>query len=139
MNRLTTGHSNLFEHRWNMKIQDTTSPVCKCGKDNGSVEHYLLDCSLHEKHRRVLLLDCSLHEKHRRVLLLDCSLHEKHRRVLVSTILEIYRSSDIEKNLRIIDLVTLLGDNGHHPKSVRKDIKMAMCKFILDTSAAVLI
>ena len=106
-----TEHSNLSEHRWNMKIQDTTSLVCKCGKDNGSVEHYLLDCSL----------------------------HEKHRRVLVSTILEIYRSSDIETNLRIIDLVTLLGDNGDLPKSVRKDIKTAMCKFILDTSAAVLI
>ena len=94
-----------------MKIQDTTSPVCKCDKDNGSVEHYLLNCSL----------------------------HEKHRRVLVSTILEIYRSSDIETNLRIIDLVTLLGDNGHLPKSMRKYIKTAMCKFILDTSAAVLI
>ena len=94
-----------------MKIQDTTSPVCKCGKDNGSSEHYLLDCSS----------------------------HEKHRRVLVSAILEIYRSADIETKLRIIDLVTLLGDNGDFPKSVRKDIKTAMCKFILDTSAAVLI
>ena len=91
-----------------MKIQDTTFPVCK---DNGSVEHYLLGCSL----------------------------HEKHHRVLVSTILKIHRSSDIETNLRIIDLVTLLGDDGHLPKSVRKDIKTAMCKFILDTSAAVLI
>ena len=97
-----TGHSNLSEHRWKMKIQDTTSPVCKCGKDNGSVEHYLLDCSLHEKHRRVLVL----------------------------TILEIYRSSDNETNLRIIDLVTLLGDNGHLPKSVRKNIKMAMCNLV---------
>ena len=97
-----TRHSNLSEHRWKMKIQDTTSPVCKCGKDNGSVEHYLLDCSLHEKHRRVLVL----------------------------TILEIYRSSDIETNLGIIDLITLLGDNGHLPKSVRNDIKTAMCKFI---------
>ena len=106
-----TGHSNLSEHRWKMKIQDTTSPVCKCGKDNGSVEHSLLDCSL----------------------------HEKHRRMLVSAILEISRSFDIETNLRIIDLVTLLGDNGHLPKSVRKDIKTAVCKFILDTSAAVLI
>ena len=35
INRLMTGHSNLSEHRWNMKIQDTTSPVCTCGKDNG--------------------------------------------------------------------------------------------------------
>ena len=94
-----------------MKIQNTTSPVCKCGKDNGSVEHYLLDCNL----------------------------HEKHRKVLVSTILEIYRSPDIETKLRIIDLVTVLGDNKHLPKSVRKDIKTAMCKFILDTSAAILI
>ena len=51
INRLMTGHSNLSEHRWNMKIQVTTSPVCKYGKDNGSVEHYLLDCSSHEKHR----------------------------------------------------------------------------------------
>ena len=84
-----------------MKIQDTISPVCKCGKDNGGVEHYLLDCSL----------------------------HEKHRIVLVSTILEIYRSSDIETNLRIVDLVTLLDDNGHLSKSVRKDIKTAICKF----------
>ena len=71
INRLMTGHSNLSEHRWKMKIQDMTSPVCKCGKDNGSVEHYLLDCSL----------------------------HEKHCRVLVSTILEIYHFSDIETNL----------------------------------------
>ena len=47
INRLKTGHSNLSEHRWKMKIHDTSSPLCKCGESNSNVEHFLLFCPLH--------------------------------------------------------------------------------------------
>ena len=41
INRLKTGHSNLSEHRWKMKILDTSTPLCKCGESNDNVEHFL--------------------------------------------------------------------------------------------------
>ena len=95
INRLKAGHSNFSEHRWKMKIPDTSSPLCKCRESNGNVEHYLLFCPL----------------------------HDIYRKEMISEIMASHRSAYIEVQHRTVDIQTLLGDNAHLPKIVRKDIK----------------
>ncbi len=51
INRLTSGHSMLEEHACRMGIPSCPTPLCACGKDTGSVEHFLLHCSLHTHYR----------------------------------------------------------------------------------------
>ena len=44
INRLRLGLSHLREHKFNHSFQDTNNPLCSCGLDIESTEHFLLHC-----------------------------------------------------------------------------------------------
>ncbi len=52
LNRLRSGHSLLAEHSYKMKI--ALSPNCVCGKDKGTIHHFLLHCPIDHQAREVL-------------------------------------------------------------------------------------
>ena len=58
---------------------------------------------------------------------------------MMSEIMDLYRPADIEVQHRTIDIQTLLGENEHLPKIVKKKIKNAVFNFVLVTSPDVLI
>ena len=109
INRLKTGHSNLSEHRWKMKIAD--HPL-----HSASVEKVMA------------MLNTSF-----------CSAHYITSAEMISEIRNSYRSADIEVQHRTIDIQTLLGENEHLPKNCKEKHKSAVFSFVLTTSPDVLI
>ena len=55
MTRLRLGLSHFREHKLKHSFQDTTIPLCSCGLDIESIEHFLLHCSQFVNERRTLL------------------------------------------------------------------------------------
>ena len=51
---LRVGHSDLREHRFN-KSFNCPSPICKCGYENESTEHFLLRCPKFNSPRGILI------------------------------------------------------------------------------------
>ncbi len=51
INRLRGGHSMLPEHASKMGLPPTNSPLFQCGRDTGTVAHFLLHCPLHTSQR----------------------------------------------------------------------------------------
>ena len=71
--RLTFGLSHLREHKFKNGFQDTLNPLCSCGNDIESTEHFLLHCSKFVNDRCTLLstlgnFKCSLLENTSKVL-----------------------------------------------------------------------
>ena len=111
LNRITTDHSNLPEHRWRTHIPDTTSPSCPCEEDIGTVEHCLLSCPL----------------------------YNNQSKIMITTILSSYKDSDIPLNTRLVDVPILLRPNGDLPKTVRDAIKSLVFDYILNKSSNITI
>ena len=53
--RLRLGLSHLREHKFKHSFQDTINPLCSCGLDIESTEHFLLHCPQFVNERRTLL------------------------------------------------------------------------------------
>ena len=53
--RLRLGLSHLREHKFKHSFQDTINPLCSCGLDIESTEHFLLHCPQFANERRTLL------------------------------------------------------------------------------------
>ena len=71
--RLRLGLSHLREHKFEHGFQDTLNPLCSCGNDVESTEHFLLHCPQFVNERRTLLstlgnFNCSLLENTSKVL-----------------------------------------------------------------------
>ena len=71
--RLRLGLSHLREHKFKHGFQDTLNPLCSCGNDVESTEHFLLHCPQFVNERRTLLstlgnFNCSLLENTSKVL-----------------------------------------------------------------------
>ena len=71
--RLRLGLSHLREHKFKYGFQDTLNPLCSCGNDVESTEHFLLHCPQFVNERRTLLstlgnFNCSLLENTSKVL-----------------------------------------------------------------------
>ena len=71
--RLRLGLSHLREHKFKHGFQDTLNPLCSCGNDVESTEHFLLHCPQFANERRTLLstlgnFNCSLLENTSNVL-----------------------------------------------------------------------
>ena len=71
--RLRLGLSHLREHKFKHGFQDTLNPLCSCGNDVESAEHFLLHCPQFVNERRTLLstlgnFNCSLLENTSKVL-----------------------------------------------------------------------
>ena len=63
--RLRLGLSHLREHKFKHGFQDMLNPLCSCGNDVESTEHFLLHCPQFVNERRTLLstlgnFNCSL-------------------------------------------------------------------------------
>ena len=56
LTRLRVNLSHLREHKFKHNFLDTPSPICSCGLENESTNHYLLRCPLYS-HLRNSLLD----------------------------------------------------------------------------------
>ncbi len=52
LTRLRTGHCGLKQYLYRFKRAD--SPYCDCGDGKETVEHYLLECTLHREARNIL-------------------------------------------------------------------------------------
>ena len=68
--RLRLGLSHLRKHKLKHGFQDTLNPLCSCGNDVESTEHFLFHCPQFVNERRTLLstLNCSLLENTSKVL-----------------------------------------------------------------------
>ena len=71
--KLRLGLSHLREHKFKHGFQDMLNPLCSCGNDVESTEHFLLHCPQFVNERRTLLstldnLNCSLLENTSKVL-----------------------------------------------------------------------
>ena len=70
---LKLGLNYLREHKFKHDFQDTLNPLCSCGNDVESTEHFLLHCSQFVNETRTLLsilgnFNCSLLENTSKVL-----------------------------------------------------------------------
>ena len=106
INRLVSGHSLLEEHASRMKIPSCPTPLCSCGTDTGTVEHYLLHCPQHTDQR--------------------------HK--LIATMERFYQRENVKFHLRSFDVPTLLGNNTELPANVRRHIVLSLATFLQDTS-----
>ena len=52
---LSPGLSHLREHKFKHGFQDALNPLCSCGNDVGSTEHFLFHCPQFVNERRTLL------------------------------------------------------------------------------------
>ena len=71
--RLRLGLSHLREHKFKNGFEETLNPLCSCGNDVDSTEHFLLHCPRFVNERRTLLstlgnFNCSLLENTNKVL-----------------------------------------------------------------------
>ena len=53
--RLRLGSNHLRKHKFKHSFQDTINPLCSCGPDIESTEHFLLHCPQFVNKRRTLL------------------------------------------------------------------------------------
>ncbi len=58
LNRLRSGHTLLNEHGFKIKVTD--SPNCPCGKDRGTITHFLFHCPLDHDAREEMLRNIEL-------------------------------------------------------------------------------
>ena len=76
--RLRLGLSHLREQKFKHDFQDTLNPLCSCGNDVESTEHFLLHCPQFVNERRILLSNLGN---------FNCSLFENTSKVLTQTLL----------------------------------------------------
>ena len=76
--RLRLGLSDLREHKFKHGFQDTLNPMCNCGHDEDSTEHFLLHCPEFVNERRTLLSTLGN---------FNCNLLENTSKVLIQTLL----------------------------------------------------
>ncbi len=105
LNRLTSGHTLLADHACKMKLPNHPTPMCSCGKEAETIQHFLLHCSNHSAYRDNLL----------------ANIERK------------YQSSNVPFHLRTFDIPTLLGDNLQLPKDVRLHITKSVAIYIKET------
>ena len=53
--RLKLGHTRLKDHMNRIMPTEFPSPICDCGVDRETVEHFLLNCPLHLKQREIMI------------------------------------------------------------------------------------
>ena len=76
--RLRLGLSHLREHKFKHGFQDMLNPLCSCGNDVESTEHFLLRCPKFVNERHTLLSSLGI---------FNCSLLENTSKVLTQTLL----------------------------------------------------
>ena len=76
--RLRLGLSHLREHKFEHGFQDTLNPLCSCGNDVESTEHFHLHCPQFVNERRTIL---------RTLVNFNCTLLENTSKVLIQTLL----------------------------------------------------
>ncbi len=103
LNRLRSGHTLLAEHAHKMKL--VPSPVCKCGKDRGSILHFLFHCPL------------------------DATAREE----MINRIELGYVKTNTPGFYRQIDVKTVLGTNGHLCSDMRNILAAAIHQFLAST------
>jgi ribonuclease HI len=52
LNRLLSGLARLQDHMYKIGLSTNNSPICECGQERETVEHYIIRCSLHDIHRQ---------------------------------------------------------------------------------------
>ena len=83
--RLRLGLSHLREHKLKHSFQDTINPLCKCGQDIESSNHFFLHCPFFINERRTLLnTKCSLDSN-----LLDCTDYDLTQTLLFGNISQV--------------------------------------------------
>ena len=92
--RLRLGLSHLREHKLKHSFQDTVNPLCSCGLDIESTEHFLLHCPQFANERRTLLSTIGN---------INYKLPENTDSNLTQTLLFVNTSFDITDNTRIIN------------------------------------
>ena len=95
--RLRLGLSHLREHKFEHGFQDTLNPLCSCGNDVESTEHFLLHCPQFANERRTLL---------RNLRNFNCSLLENTSKVLTQTLLFGNTSLSPSGNSKILSATT---------------------------------
>ncbi len=53
--RLKLGHTRLKDHMNRIMPTEFPTPICDCGEDRETVEHFLLNCSLHLNQREIMI------------------------------------------------------------------------------------
>ena len=76
--RLKLDLSHLRQHKFKHGFQDTLNPLCSCGNDVESTEHFLLRCPKFVNERHTLLSSLGI---------FNCSLLENTSKVLTQTLL----------------------------------------------------
>ena len=92
--RLRLGLSHLREHKFKHGFQDTLNPLCSCGNDVESTEHFLLHCSQFVNETRTLLSTLGN---------FNCSLLENTNNILIQTLLFGNMSLSPSSNSKILD------------------------------------
>ena len=95
--RLRIGLSYLREHKFKHSFQDTINPLCNCGLDIESTEHFLLHCPQFVNERRTLLSTIGN---------INYKLLENTDSVLTQTLLFDNTSFDITDNTKILNATT---------------------------------
>ena len=103
LSRLRSGHTLLAEHSHKMKLAE--SPNCLCGKDRGTIAHFLFNCSLDHKAREVMVHSIELG----------------------------YIRTNTPAYFRRLDAQTLLGANTHLCSDMRNIITSAVQVFLAST------
>ena len=89
--RLRLGLNNLRKHKFKHGFQDTLAPLCSCGWDVESTEHFLFHCPQFVNERRALLstlgsFNCSLLENTSKVLTQTSVSPSDNSKILSATI-----------------------------------------------------
>ncbi len=103
LSRLRSGHTLLAEHSYKMKLVE--SPNCICGKDRGTIAHFLFNCSLDHMAREVMIHSIELG----------------------------YIRTNTPAYFRRLDVQTLLGANTHLCSNMRDIIASAVQVFLAST------
>ncbi len=108
INRLRSGHSMLPEHASKMGLSSTNSPLCQCGRDTGTVAHFLLHCPIHTQAREALISSIELG----------------------------YQTTNTPPHLRSLDIKTILGSNQDLSSDMRLCIHKATVGFLASCGTA---
>ncbi len=103
LNRLRSGHTMLPAHADKMGLSPTNSPLCQCGRDTGTIEHFLLNCPLHTSAREALI-----------------------HKIEVG-----YLQTDTPPHQRVLNISTLLGPNQDLSRGMRLRIHRATTDFLI--------
>ena len=104
--RLKLGHTRLKDHMNRIMPTEFPSPICDCGVDRETVEHFLLNCPLHLKQREIMI--------------------EKIERGYIET--------HTPHKYRKVNIHTLLGNNSSLSPDMRTKIKSAVERYLTTTA-----